>query len=173
MNEQAQQIYYNHPPRTLYEQSVETYYYFNKENVGCKEDIIRKANELWKENKGNEQYVNEYLQKQKVNQLKIRNSAHCSLKSGFFKRCTTSSNEPFKQMTKEPFSVELCSEPSSSSAAAASSILFKPSTSNLKILDQFFDNIEPGLSRIIAKLENKELLLSVLEDAAKAYNRIE
>ena len=77
-------------------------------------------------------------------------------------------------MTKEPFSVELCSEPSSSSAAAAaSSILFKPSTSNLKILDQFFDNIEPGLSRITAKLENKELLVSVLEVAAKAYNSIE
>ena len=78
VNEQTQQIYYNHPPRTLYKQFVETYYYFNKENVGRKEGIIRKANELWKENKGNEQYVNEYLQKQKVNKLKIRNSAHCS-----------------------------------------------------------------------------------------------
>ena len=130
---------------------MEAYYCFNKENIGRKEDIIRKANELWKENKGNEQYVNEYLQKQKEDKLKIRNSAHCSLKSGFFKRCTTSSNEPSKQTTKKPSSTELCSEPSSSSAVAASSILFKPSTSNLKILGQLFDNIEPKLSRIIPK----------------------
>ena len=173
MNEQTQQTYYNHPSRTLYERFVEAYYHFNKENVGRKEEIIRKANELWKESKGNEQYVNEYLQKQKEDKLKIRNSASCSLKSGFFKHCTTSSNDPSKQTTKEPSSAELCSEPSSSSAVAASSILFKPSTSNLKILGQFFNNIEPTLSRIIPKLENEELLLSVLEDATKAYNSIE
>ena len=59
----------------------------------------------------NEQYVNEYLQKQKEDKLKIRNSAHCSLKSGFFKSCTTTSNEPSKQTTKEPSFAELCSEP--------------------------------------------------------------
>ena len=46
VNEQTQQTYYNHPPRPLYERFVEVYYYFNKENVGLKEDIIRKANEL-------------------------------------------------------------------------------------------------------------------------------
>ena len=113
------------------------------------------------------------MQRQKEDKLKITNLAHCSLKSGFFKRCTTSSNEPSKQTTKKPSSTELCSEPSSSSAVAASSILFKPSTSNLKILGQFFDNIEQKLSRIIPKLENEELLLSVLKDAAKVYNGIE
>ena len=100
VNEQTQQTYYNHPPRTLYERFVEAYYYFNKEDVGCKEGIIRNANGLWKENKGNKQYVNEYLQKQKEDKLKIRNSAHCALKSGFFKRCTSSSNELFKQTNK-------------------------------------------------------------------------
>ena len=55
MNEPTQQTYYNHPPRTLYERFVEAYYYFNKEDVGYKEGIIRNANGLWKENKGNKQ----------------------------------------------------------------------------------------------------------------------
>ena len=36
-NEQIQQTYYNHPPRTLYERFVEACYYFNKEIVGRKE----------------------------------------------------------------------------------------------------------------------------------------
>ena len=92
VNEQTQHTYFNHPPRTQYERFVEAHYYVNKEKVGRKENIIRKANELLKENKGNEKDVNKYLQKQKEDKLKIRNSAHCSLKSGFFKRCTTSSD---------------------------------------------------------------------------------
>ena len=74
VNEQTQQTYYNHPPRTLYERFVEAHYYFNKEYVRHKDDIIRKANE---------EYVNEYLQKQKEDKLKIKNTAHCSLKPGF------------------------------------------------------------------------------------------
>ena len=74
VNEQTQQTYYNHPSRTLYERSVEAYYYFNKEYVRHKDDITRKATE---------EYVNEYLQKQKEDKLKFRNMAHCSLKSGF------------------------------------------------------------------------------------------
>ena len=53
MNEQTQQKHCNHSPPTLYERFVEVYYYFNKENVGRKEDIIRKENELWEENKEN------------------------------------------------------------------------------------------------------------------------
>ena len=59
VNEQTQQKHCNHSPPTLYERFVEVYYYFNKENVGRKEDIIRKGNELWEENKENEQYINE------------------------------------------------------------------------------------------------------------------
>ena len=35
-------------------------------------------------------------------------------------------------------------------------------------MGQLFNNIEPKLSRIIPKLENEELLLSIIEDATEA-----
>jgi len=118
-----QKTYFNRSPRTLYEQFVEAYYFFNKSKMG-KEDITNAANKLWKENKGNEQYTNTLIKKHKAEKLKL--SERCASKTeGFFEKKTvvaSSINMRSSKSTVVSTSKPVVSKPISSAVVANSSI---------------------------------------------------
>ena len=161
-----QETYYNHPPTTLFERFVEAFYSLNRQNFGRKEDIWKNATKLWKENKGNEQFVNEYLEKQKKNEKKRKESVRST--DGFFKQTV-------KKKTSAPYVASPAPQTSKSTDSSSKPkppAVLVPDSPKFNVISQFLNYIKPDLSNVISSFDENELLITVIHDAAKSFNGI-
>ena len=106
---------------------------------------MKNANHLWKLNKGNERFVNEYLERKQKDQQEIQKMKSAK-KSGFFKKAASNSLAQSSQSWN--------SSETPSSIVSTPSVTYKASQSSLSILAAFLDVIEPKLSLIMPDIEN-------------------